>query len=92
MTEHRAIVDDIKVTLDNQIEYSEMTTRRPELQEEMAVTLTAAEWGVLFAALRGGMIFSLSLADGSKAGIIRILHDRIYEQLPIGSVSEMDIV
>lgn len=91
MTGHRAIVDDIQVTLQNQIEYSEMTSR-PELQEEMAVTLTAAEWGAVFAALRGAMVFSSTLQGGSKAGIIRILHDRIYEQLPMGLVTEADIV
>lgn len=79
---HRHIVDDIEVTLEDQIDYSNQTTKDPALQEEWPVTMTIAEWAMVGAALRGAMLHSMHI-EGGRPGVVRIVHDRIYEQLPI---------
>lgn len=86
---HRAIVDDIEVTIQDQIDYSEQTNNdsNQALQEPWSVTLTLAEWAVVGAALRGAMLFSQQIENG-RPGIVRISHDRIFEQLPTGKLEE----
>lgn len=55
------------------------TAENPALNQDCPVTLTAHQWAGVLATLRVGMALS------THPGIIRLMHDSIYEQLPIKS-------
>ena len=56
----------------------------PALDQEVSITLTAHQWAGVLATIRVGMALSTS------PGIIRLMHDAIYSQLPIGKGADSD--
>jgi hypothetical protein len=56
----------------------------PNLDIEVPVTLTAHQWAGVLATLRVGMALS------THPGIIRLMHDDIYSQLPIRKHADDD--
>lgn len=49
----------------------------PDLDQEVTVTMTAHQWAGVLATIRVGMALS------AQPGIIKLMHDTIYEQMPI---------
>lgn len=56
----------------------------PALEREVSITLTAHQWAGVLATIRVGMALS------TNPGIIRLMHDAIYSQLPIGKHTATD--
>jgi hypothetical protein len=58
--------------------------QNPDLNQEVTVTLTAHQWAGVLATIRVGMALSVS------PGIIRLMHDAIYDQMPINPRQHTD--
>lgn len=59
-------------------------SHNPALDQEYEITLTAHQWAGVLATIRVGMAIS------PHPGIIRLMHDAIYEQLPMSPRQHTD--